>query len=1013
MIDNNARAKLAVTPINELNLGNVKLKRAIINAGFDSLIDVLDLSESDIDAKFKFDDADAIVAMQHRYARNPSEFLASVLTIRNANATTLDRTAKTYTPVSRENSKSQKTQSQAFFFRDKEGFSALPKTTSSNTLRKYQIRASKIFDALCDHSNNVMVYQAFPEFSTELNDISEAFESLFRYYGSQPRNALTLIRDHFRDVFLIFVADRARTVYSKHDLWGHFFSGIKVFDNNVQKDFKQLFASILEQRHMPLYARNDEPRYYYYTALLHGGLSGEAWSNLWQSSLLPLARDGELNSFHRLNGEINGRDVLQVISSSESDYAPTNKAVRNILEKAPEITLVPLLGDSMRVAMQVLDSRRSGLAMLSSYGLPDVAMQALKQTLSKSQETTNSNTVGIDQSKPTNKSEGARLFYLPMAKLELDIAHGNVCIRWPRQQFPSRFTDYHIDYYVAGHLEHRQPFTPSVGRCLLDAVTLAVKPQNRYDIELRLIKDLDNGGTEEQSSLLQTIRRSKPRCFEFVKDNQGTYRLRGSDERITKKRCIAYLVESGLRIWPGPGMTAIERHSADETDDNDAQIFLYEVEPGAAGSLIEISTGTEIAIWQERYSARVDRQHVIGKTAEGLDLYGYEPNDLGANSGLPSISIEALDGQKALHDLIILCTCDGKRVSIQRCQLQSSEYEDASSARIMLELQKASTLRPHINYCTIEALQISAANRAVFRYRFAVVPIRSFHPSSISLNQGTVVAEYEFQAVQDITITAANEDSEPIGAWNYYRSKALLKDESLRLRIESDEGGLSTDIRLDLAALDVKLPSSLLALSKKRPICLADAIGQNAVEGLCKIRAYGRRHDRAVYVRFGQIPLFYKVMRLPGTYEFDVLKNPRNFIQDGESPADKPLIISIYYGRDSSGSHSETALTDVKLLRCREGVGVKDWNLALRPNGTHLLQFDRAPLCSIQLDFKPKTNDRVIGSVVVEEGVSEVEIPKTVIRTLDVRKRLRVIVAPLSLFGNPEYEYGWELDLER
>ena len=41
---------------------------------------------------------------------------------------------------------------------------------------------------------------------------------------------------------------------------------------------------------MPLYGRDEEVNYYFYTALLHGGLSEDSWSNLWEK-LLPLAKE--------------------------------------------------------------------------------------------------------------------------------------------------------------------------------------------------------------------------------------------------------------------------------------------------------------------------------------------------------------------------------------------------------------------------------------------------------------------------------------------------------------------------------------------------------------------------------------------------------------------------------------------------------------------------------------------------------------------------------------------------
>ena len=75
----NALEKLKKTPIVELDLGEVKLRRAMIRTGFESLVDVLELSEKEIDDKFEWREADKIISMKEKYLKDPEGFAASVL----------------------------------------------------------------------------------------------------------------------------------------------------------------------------------------------------------------------------------------------------------------------------------------------------------------------------------------------------------------------------------------------------------------------------------------------------------------------------------------------------------------------------------------------------------------------------------------------------------------------------------------------------------------------------------------------------------------------------------------------------------------------------------------------------------------------------------------------------------------------------------------------------------------------------------------------------------------------
>ncbi len=423
-------ARLDVTPVAKLNLGSVSLRRAIIKAGFDSLPELLSLSDSKIDNLFESRAADEVIRLKDEYQTDPDRFATSVLqsqTAKNDTATNA-RTPLEARPSHKDPRRTITTmaaRSSLHFTTD--GPTSLPALPFSKSLKAYEGRAQEAFDNLDDRFQNVMAYQAFEEFPTDLDELSAAFGELFAYYSARPRDALKLIDRQLRNAFVIYVADRARNVISEGNLWGNFFTGIDGFaryDDNIKSLFKQTFVKQIERRGMPLYGRDEETNYYYYTALLHGGLSADSWSNLWEKSILPLARKLAGGNYG-FGTELNGRSILKELKNPDSPLAP-KKAVLNILEKAPDATIAPLFESAMSVASQVESSRgASGYTMLSSFGLPETAMEALR----KSQEKTAATTVHKHAFSSKKQQERHHLIYLPMAKLQLDLAVGAVSIR--------------------------------------------------------------------------------------------------------------------------------------------------------------------------------------------------------------------------------------------------------------------------------------------------------------------------------------------------------------------------------------------------------------------------------------------------------------------------------------------------------------------------------------------------------------------------------------------------------
>ena len=583
MSEESSLDKLKSTPVTELNFGSASIRRSIQRAGFDTLTKLLDLSEKEIDALFTWKDADEIINLKKRYNTSPEEFAFHVLRKREIEKGVASKApAKAEASYVVQKKPHIPTIARIQYLGDSP--ISLPPLPFSKALQGFEKRARETLDDLDDIFENVMVYQAFEEFSTDLDELSDAFSELFDFFSSQSRDALRLIDRRFRNAFLVFVADRARSVYKDGNLWGNFFDGLNIPDGNAQGLFKQLFVDHIKRRKMPLYARDEETHYYFYTALLHGGLSADSWENLWEECIIPMTRAVSSGDYG-IDGEMDGRSLLKELKSPESRFAP-KKSVLNILEKAPDSTIAPLFDASMRVAAQIAGYRgfRSGVTMLSSFGLPDVAMDALRELQERRTVTSRSHSA----STPSEKHPDERRFvYFPVAHLQLNLSEGVVSIRWNRQQFPLQFADKRIDYYIDGKKELSSEFAVSVGKCILEAASITVRPQVRYDVELKLMqKDERTGDYVEIASTNQTFTRSKPGCFEFIKDAKGLYRMRERNEKITRKRRIAYIVKDGYQIDAGQGMTPVPEY---ETSGrwSDTQIYIYDVEPGSAGSLVD------------------------------------------------------------------------------------------------------------------------------------------------------------------------------------------------------------------------------------------------------------------------------------------------------------------------------------------------------------------------------------------------------------------------------------------
>ncbi len=1008
--------RLAQTPVTKLTVGDTRFRRELATLGCLNIIEILELPLKVVDQKLNPDSNDLLDKLREKYEKDSEAFAKEVLPnldgsacpgigtagIRTAGPFDASRLGRTSGPVITSRVKPISPPSTLLPRRERTSVSplanglsvTLPDKEWFKVLRRLNVKAGETFDDLDDRFDTVMVHMAFEALAMDLGSVREGFKALFSYYRNRHNEALALIDSRLRDVYLVYLADRARELYDGEALWPNVFGEIGVTGQTAQVAMKRLFVSQLKRRGMPRYAEDESDFYYLYTALMHGGLSEDLWANLWKKAVRPFCKE-LLKSTAYSSYETVALDLLGEIKNREGRYAPNN-SVRKILQKVPSASVASLLASALAVAAEVDGGRMGnlGLQVLSSHGLPDTAMVALRKQL------------GAGANKSAGHGSTGSLIYIPEAELTLDIAAGNVLIAWPAAMLPSYLAGGIIEYIINGKLAHSEPIRYSTDKSMLPAVRIPLAPCAQYLVELRMSGDVPLGAHS------QSIHRSRPGCFEFIETRRGAYRLRGAKERLTKTRKIAYLVDESLEVVPGHGMVA---GSVYETDDSwgDARIQVFTVEPGAFGSIVERGTGREVAVWHESYRVHVSKDRRIGKTIEGLDLYGESPDPIGFNGGLPLITFTGLSGENPLDDLYIACDCDGARVSIARRKAVLQREDGEKEVTVRLDLGATSFPSRLVQKCVIEARQGSASGPLIYRYRFAMAPVRGFHLDGLSYSNGVYCARYSFKTVCTVDVSVGGAERSWVNTCGDYSVAVPLSDESLPVLIESVESETSIKALVDLAAIDVHIPDQLMEISGRRSICLFDALELGSSAGCISVFASERRFGRAVLIMLGDKPLFYKSMDAPGKYEINLFENPGAFVPNPRNAKSLPLSMTIWYGSSCEGLTVKQGFADIALLNCAEGLGFRDFRLYTDASFKRYLQFDSPVLCDCVIRFTGRYAAKQYGEVVAPCGSTKVEIPQAAVRALAAHRDVRALIITNDIFGGVDNRFPIELSLER
>jgi hypothetical protein len=1024
---------LANSPIDDLSI-NAHLKRALNIAHCSSLMQAFQ-KEDELESSISNKAYAELIMLYEDFISNPNAFIRKVSTKNDYNSSFSDSQKTNNIPSSHDDSKPNKPKKRKPLAPRRAILAANPELILSSILEnksgKFLLeiddQAKAEFELLFDRNEEVLIYQIFPKFESKLEDICNEFINLFQLHRNNKTQVLKSVEKLIPYTFMIFTAYRARTVFSGDNLWGNFFSPEFDLPNNLQIEYKQTFLDYLQKLEMPVYGKDDETFYYYFTTLLHGGLSLELWCKLWKSSLLPYAKTLNRRGVTKVNGE----KVLSVISTDNSKYYP-GKTAANILEKAPKSTLAPIFESALEIAREATSENNANYLLLDGAALPEVALASLEDELEKQSSIETQKTPGNyqkehrpavseEQSKHRgSKSEtGLHLIILPHADLCLKVETGSVVIKWPEKLTVADLAGSKIEYFVNGTLVYEQSIEKYKAKAIIREVEKEVEPQIRIDVELRILCPSTENGTEESfekiDSFHQTFFRRMPGCLEFIKAPNGIYYLRNPNKKITSEKSVAYLMEPDYFIEPGNGMFI----TGEIVSGNGAKIILYDVQPGSNGAIFKkIGTSREeVAAWHESFLTTITKHHAIGKTIKGMDLYGYVPCKGGDNGGLPEIVIEPLGENVSKKDFSIECTCDGNKKYVPMDIVHKDGADESSSIIIKLRLERVDfpLFAETIDICV---RQKSAENQKILRYKFAVIPIEWFRLESAHYENRTLIANYSFRCKQDINVTESNGDTKLLKENLEFYKRALLKDESMYLKFSSAECEKELEAELFLAAIDITLPDKLIDISESRPICLADALTLGSSQGEVKVSALDSQRSRGVFFfqkgLKGNSPLMIAPDIIHAKeYSFNIFNNPENFMQYDETPGDRSLSALVSFGYEMKENMQQRSSVEINLLNCIEGFGFS--KVELRKDEENVtVHLDNPTQCDLHVGFERQIghakslNLKPISDADLDitKNSDSFGLPEKVVDKICEGKTIFVVFTPIPWFGGQQKEYS-------
>lgn len=1000
----------------DTRLGSAAFRRALKKAGFHTLKQALEASDTEIDDTLSLDDADELDRLRNSFNRNPKEFLAKIMPSSEERCETRDRPSlpKRRVGVNRVIPREAISHTRRVVRQNATNLS-MPDDELGRALIAHEQTVRSALDALSDRDDDYLVFETFDDYALEIDDMYTDVLSLFKRYGKNAGYLEQLIRSYIPCLYLVFIANGAREKFDGKNLWGNIFQEAMSVDSSQINRFKALFMECLERRGMPTYAKGERDFYYLYTALLHGGLSKDAWSELWGRVLLPLAKKAAYDPFG-IGGNLDGAALLSMIREGEGAASRTKESVKNILGKIPDKTIAPIIEAAFGVAHRLADTGSEGITMITSSGLPPAAIESLDII-------TRMPVTGlVPKHRLDTKDRIRRIIPIQEGDLYLDVLRGVVLMKWKDQKLPKDYVGYRVEIHVDGRLEKTNEILQGVGIGVLRSCEVEVSPSASYTVEIRLLKP-NNGGKEkkfdEVGALCQSFERVHAGCFEFLENAEGSFRLRKRRDRIRRTRTVAFVVKEGRAIRPGIGMSAVESHHTAGAWKGRA-IRLFRVEPGASASVVSESDGTVLSAWHESFGNTIHRENIIGHTTEGLDLYGVVPGKGGRNTALPNILIESADNHVAYDDLIATCQCDGKNVDVELSSLEMPGDEYIVTEGVCVRLGNVPCFPTLIEKCVVDVRQRST-DCLVCRYRFAVVPIHRFLLSALWMARKEslqIIALYTFKVLQRVVITNADEVSKMCKN-DTYHLKCPLSYESVQLSIKSYDHAKSVTFTLGLAGIEVCLPNELKSISYKKPISAAHAVGYMLDDELT-VRTVGNRSNRGIYLTYSDIPLLLGEEPRRIEHRFGLFSDPSVFAfnEHGESN-EFSLRLSVSFGMRDCWDGRTGIESSIDLLHFERGLGLTEsWLDTTKPDSP-TIRFDKPAIVNMFAEcyadfsrsgrYRSGQTKRRTFSCEMVAGEDRVEVSREVMEDIRAHRKVTIKLLPIDDFGEPDESYQMEL----
>lgn len=854
-------------------------------------------------------------------------------------------------------------------------------------VRFFEERARIAIEQACDQYVDVLLFQTFGMLGTDLDELCKTVKGVldYRIFRADKRCALAYIHDNCQNAFLVFVACLAREYSNADGIWSEIFKFIDVGNDTNKNLFKRMFVSYLYQRHLPVFESNEAAHYLARTAYLHGGFSRDVWMALWGDALVGMAKD------KRIPEDASGDLVFGYVLSCFPELDARHKRIKELLRKAPQQAVASLFEMAWKVVVQVVHAGPKP-ALITNYGLSQVAMSALVEVL-------DGRSMGAP--KPTRQ----RIVFLDKARLILDEG-GRVHVAWSDTDLPSSMAGSRVDLFVNGALAKSCDIVQMTRHARLGGGSVEVAPCTRYDVELRLMAPSPHEGYAEVASMFQSFQNARPACYEFVRTPQGEYRFREPDERIMRKRRMAYLVPGGMRVNGLRGMELLNVMECMGSWEA-MRVFEFNVEPGASGAIEDERSGEVLAAWHEDFRVRVDKAKAIGRVGD-VDLYGHVMGVGQTDVALPSIKIEAPEGT-APDDVEVRFVRDGSEGPLDATWTLD---QDGRPLELQLSFPQVEQGRGIARLCAIEARQRTTGS-LLLRYRFAIVPIQGFRIVDCKIVDGQLYGVYGFTATEDLEV------SQIAGSIQYPDALALGEDAFIETLLEEQmahirfatPAGDAMEAELLLAGVKVQFDADLRLASMGAPLNLASLQNCSLRQTELRLSTSSPRKGLFVQVNLGRDVLRKKMLDKATEFTVNLLESEALFIPaKGKIYEDCPLSIFIGFGFELKEGKYVQAVVAYELMRCAKGLGFKDCKVRLCEGGRHQLCFDadtpsKTLACDLDVTYTDGSDysPMVYGHSFIEAGQRRVELPQEV-RDLyrQSRRRLYATVTTVSLFGVPD-----------